>query len=209
MGRVKAVGRKELEERWRTADNPISAFVLEDRMKVSTALVPRNARTLLDVGCGEGHFLKRLSEELPEATLVGVDLCRANIEFAKKNASRARFFVSDARKLGFRSSSFDCVALLEVLEHISYPHEVLEEIRRVLKPGGTLLVSVPDSGKILWKVLWILWTNLVLSRWKGAHPVDYDEKKLRALLVENGFHVMEARRAFFGMVMVFKARVKK
>jgi SAM-dependent methyltransferase len=99
-----------------------------------------NAQTnLLDVGSGaEGTMLKDLSPYIKAG--VGIDLRAEPYEEGNIKIQQVEF---DEKPLPFADSSFDCVSLLATLEHMNRRVELLEEIRRVLKPGGVLIITVP------------------------------------------------------------------
>jgi len=101
---------------------------------------------VLDVGCGAN-----LEYDLALADrgidVVAVDFVPSFLELAPKHP-RIELKVADAVKLPFDSSSFDCVICSEVAEHVPDDRAVLQEIARVLKPGGWLVFTVP----ILWNL---------------------------------------------------------
>ena len=100
---------------------------------------------ILEVGCGAGHVLGKVAC----GTLTGVDLSEALLERAQQRlGDRAAILKGDAAALPFPDASFDKVFCTEVLEHVLDPAQVLAEIRRVLKPGGYAVVSVPNEPLI-------------------------------------------------------------
>ncbi len=126
-------------------------------------LYPRLRRALnghgLDIGCGIGDFLKFH----PDCT--GVDINPYNVEFCQRLGLRADLY--DGLRLPYRDRTFDFVILDNVLEHITDPKHLLEEVRRVLKKDGTFVVGLPDK--------------------KGYasdsdHKIDYSDGDLRKLL---------------------------
>ena len=86
---------------------------------------------------------------------------------------------------GYPASYFDAVFLLHVLEHLPEPRETMCEIRRVLRPGGKLVVEVPNFSS--WQAQWAgpAWFHLDLPR----HLFHFPASALRRLLVETGFRV--------------------
>ena len=91
---------------------------------------------VLDIGCAESS----IQQQLPSATkYIGLDYYKTATEWYQ---TRPDVF-GDGQKLPFSDQSFDHVLLLDVLEHIPAPSDCLEEVRRVLKPGGTLIIQVP------------------------------------------------------------------
>lgn len=112
----------------------------------------RPGQRVLDLGCGEGRHAITAWLEAP-VHVVGLDLSardlataagRAGDFPAPPGADRSLTFLrGSGLTLPFADASFDCVICAEVLEHIPDYQRVLDEIRRVLKPGGVLAVSVP------------------------------------------------------------------
>ncbi|MGD9933731.1 MAG: class I SAM-dependent methyltransferase [Dehalococcoidia bacterium] len=125
--------------------NPLRRFVhsapqLADRM----ALAP-DAR-LLEIGPGPGYFSVEFARRLPGGQLVLFDiqaemLAMARERLAAAGFQRPRAVQGDALRLPFGASTFDAVVLVAVLGEIPGPGDCLQEVRRVLRPGGLLCVS--------------------------------------------------------------------
>lgn len=94
----------------------------------------------LDLGCGEGILLDALASRLPDdRELVGVDVV------PPPDGARWRGVTGDiACTLPFADGSFDVVVAGEVIEHVPHPDLMLTEIRRLLRPGGSLVLSTPN-----------------------------------------------------------------
>jgi ubiquinone/menaquinone biosynthesis C-methylase UbiE len=112
-------------------------------------LLPSVAGRLLDLGCGEGDFIFMAKDKFEEC--YGVDVSSIGIERAKKISkdrsygNNIRFYNGDVDEgLPFNTSFFDVVTCIAVLEHVFNPPNVLDEIYRVLKPGGMFIVQVPN-----------------------------------------------------------------
>lgn len=117
-----------------------------------------NARgSLLDVGCGAANgYAPELARHVGSYT--GVDVSQHAVELAQAAGFDARV-IEDAAELPFPDASFDSAVCIEVLEHLFEPHAAAREIRRVLRPGGTLVVSVPNA------VYWRLRLNMLIGVW--------------------------------------------
>lgn len=104
----------------------------------------RSTRRVLDVGCGEGVYLDVLSAH---AEVVGVDLnaaylCTARMRSASPNVRLARMA---AQRPAFADHTFDAIVLIETLEHLNDGQAAIAELARVLRPGGQLLITVPNK----------------------------------------------------------------
>ncbi len=101
---------------------------------------------MLDIGTGPGHIPLLVAERIARATVVGIDLSRHMLALAegKRAASahrdRVSFQVADAKGLDFDDDAFDAVFSNTILHHIPEPGPFLAEARRVLRPGGALLI---------------------------------------------------------------------
>jgi ubiquinone/menaquinone biosynthesis C-methylase UbiE len=110
---------------------------------------------VLDIGCGPGYFARMLAEAVgPQGSVVGIDAAPEMIEYASRKARRlanCQFETGAAETLAFPDSSFDVVGSSLMMHHI--PAELrlqaAREMRRVLRPGGILLLSdfsIPEKG---------------------------------------------------------------
>jgi SAM-dependent methyltransferase len=108
-------------------------------------LAPRLARMsgkVLDVGCGEMPFRSLLPAD---ASYTGIDVASAQAFGMGSNPDIVAF---DGRVIPFPDASFDHVLCTEVLEHVEAPTGLIGEMLRVLRPGGTILVTVPFSARV-------------------------------------------------------------
>jgi 2-polyprenyl-3-methyl-5-hydroxy-6-metoxy-1,4-benzoquinol methylase len=145
---------------------------------------------VLDAGCGLGRHLRHLAR-MPELKIFGIDKNTwALTETAKSVATMPDaqskdylFSIADITKLPFADSSFDCVICSEVMEHIPDHEKALKELDRILKPQGTLAVSVPRffTERICWFISWDYHNE------EGGHIRIYKKKQLREMLTRQGF----------------------
>lgn len=121
----------------------------ERRVGAVLSLVPAaselSQKRALDIGCNEGAFSRILCEKGYEC--LGIDIDDKRIETARRslNSERLKFEVQNATELGTPDGSYDLILCLEVIEHLDDPEKLLDEIRRVMKPEGLLIISTPNN----------------------------------------------------------------
>ena len=99
---------------------------------------------VLDAGCGTGYGLEMLLAYGPES-VKGVDLSEEAVADAgRRLGDQAELVRADVRDLPLEDGSFDVVVCFEVIEHVERQRDALDELKRVLRPGGVLLISSPN-----------------------------------------------------------------
>jgi SAM-dependent methyltransferase len=120
----------------------------------------RPEHSILDVGCGAGNILARL----PGERRTGLDLSRYMIERARQRlGGRVQLLLGDAEQLPFPDASFERVIASSLFSHVLHPERVAAELKRVLKPGGRIVVSVSDEEQIERGLRWA--RSLRFDRW--------------------------------------------
>jgi len=125
----------------------------------------QGARRVLDIGCGEGQVARRIAGT--GAEVVGVDPTAAQVEMARQRAGGPRYVRAGAEALPCRDGSFDTVVVCLALEHVDAFETAIDEVARVLEPGGRFilllchpLLQAPGSawiddrilGEMYWRV---------------------------------------------------------
>lgn len=142
----------------------------------------------LDLACGSGTFLGSLDES--RSLQVGIDISAAQVHQARLRYNRPnRAFVhSDTTKLPFQEGKFDLVSAIELIEHLPQPsaEKTLREAFRVLRPGGTLMLSTPNYRSLI-RVIepMIGWFGDV--SYSNQHINKYHNKRLSDTLKDSGF----------------------
>lgn len=108
---------------------------------------------LLDVGCGNGRYLRTMRSLGWQVE--GVELNRQSAEFCR--STQLSVHNGDLASAQFPSASFDVITARHVIEHIPTPHEFMAELARLLKPGGRLVVETPNFSSLGWALFGTKW----------------------------------------------------
>lgn len=172
---------------------------LNTRLKLSYDWIDKRVDTLLDAGCSYGYGTKYFKEK--SNSTYGIDIDEKSIEIANKRYSGIDFSVSKLEKTSFSDNFFDVIIMNDVLEHTQDKIQTLNEMYRILKPDGILILSTPHKGifqfldpynytyflskyfSSVYKVLFKLKNKLNNS------PISYEEK-IKA--IEKHYHYSES-----------------
>jgi len=102
------------------------------------------AQCLLEIGCSAGYLTHLFLGKAKR--IVGFDINFPALRLARHRNTSIPIVCGDVERLPFPDSSFDAIVMLEVIEHTGSDAAAVGEIRRVLKPGGTLVLSTPNAG---------------------------------------------------------------
>lgn len=151
--------------------------------------------TLLEIGSAGGEMTADLSKKIPN--IIASDISLAYLRQAKKIVVSAKFVRLDIHELPFDDESFDCVICTEVLEHVYSPYKALDEIHRILKPKGSLILSVPNN-MIFIRIFW----HLMKRKEKfscldtmNMHINFFDTGSILELLRKSGYYPVSVRSA--------------
>lgn len=125
----------------------VRRLIARDFLKASVNKKPKET-TVLDFGCGSGLFVSELEEQGYEA--YGLDISEEAVRFGLLQG-RKNLGVIDAHKIDFPDNTFDAIFGMAVLEHLEDESWALQEMQRVLKPGGVVILMVP-AYQFLWGV---------------------------------------------------------
>lgn len=174
-----------------------------------------NGASCLDIGCGNGEKVRDWVKS-SNINYQGVDISSEAVKAAQALELNART-IADPSRLPFEDSSFDSVISFEVLEHLFDPMSVMREAERVLRPGGTMIVTVPNVAFLRSRIQMMrgIWNPLgddrsVSEPWRDPHIRFFTINSLRSLMSQAGFNVVDIgghfdsrkrpRRTFNGLV---------
>jgi 2-polyprenyl-3-methyl-5-hydroxy-6-metoxy-1,4-benzoquinol methylase len=112
--------------------------------EIADLIAALHPRWLLDVGCGSGYMAKLLKERAPGLVVHGVDISGVALQRARAHVDQVWQVDLDRSVLPVTSAQYDTVTCIEVLEHLYDPDHALQEIARVLVPGGYAVITVPN-----------------------------------------------------------------
>lgn len=107
-----------------------------------------NIKNFFEVGCGTGFVLSGISNAFPTIDLYGSEGLIKGLKFASNRVPKATLFQMDARNIPFKEE-FEVIGAFDMLEHVSEDIAVLQQMYRAIKPGGGLILTVPQH-KFLW-----------------------------------------------------------
>jgi SAM-dependent methyltransferase len=140
------VGRFLLNGYFHAVDSLVKACDVTERKKVKA----------IEIGCGEGFSTQRLRDLLPaNVTLYASEFVEDLVPKAQKRNPSVKVTQESIYETKHADNSFDLIFLLEVLEHLDYPDQALQELARILKPDGYLVLGVPREP---------LWCSLNMAR---------------------------------------------
>jgi SAM-dependent methyltransferase len=141
--------------------------------------VPRMC-SFLEIGCGTGFVISGIASRFPGTRLLGSEFLDEGLVFARQRVPEAEFLQMDARYIPYRAE-LDAIGAFDVLEHISEDDVVLQQIFNALKPGGHVIITVPQHR-------W-LWSDVDDY---ACHVRRYDATELHEKVVQAGFRIIRS-----------------
>ena len=183
--------------------NPISRRLVSGFYKtIKRYLAQIEAKSVLEVGCGEGFVLEAARDILSPKLMIGSDYSDEWVARARDMKRNVNLLVCDARKIPFKEESLDLVLAIEALEHIENPEAALREIARVTSKWA--LLSVPN-GKI-WRIAnmargkyWAEWGNT------PGHVNEWNSTEFLAFTLKY-FQVVQSSTPFPWVVTLLKKK---
>lgn len=146
---------------------------------------------ILDIPCGTGALERRLLEKWPNLRITGADISPGMLRQAKSKEADAKvkWVNAEVSRLPFVDGEFDCVICANSFHYFSTPEESLEEIRRVLRPEGMLILVDWCDDYLTCKLcsVWLRWTDSAFHR-------TYSLQSCMSMAVQTGFEVERSNR---------------
>lgn len=159
-----------------------------------------SGKRILDVGCGSGFYAELFQSWGNE--VVGLDITREGVVATRRRGVQAMLCDVET-PLPLSSASFDMVLCLELFEHLLQPELALSEAHRVLKEGGTLILTTPNYAYWSLRLLYLwgippvglerYYTDRDVPPWREPHIRFFTPGSLRDFLELGGFKVVEMR----------------
>jgi ubiquinone/menaquinone biosynthesis C-methylase UbiE len=166
--------------------------------RIIQVLEPKRGDKILDLGCGNGYYSYLLSKLSIKLNITGIDNHINALQDAKifVGSQKAKFIFANAERIPFPKNYFDKIVMSEIIEHVNDDLKVLKEVRRVLKPGGIVVLTTPNKDypffwdPVNWILLHFFDTHIKSGFFAGIwnqHLRLYKPRNLEAKMKEAGF----------------------
>lgn len=162
-----------------------------NRRRLSLARQHVGSGSLLEIGCGQGEFLRMAA---PYFSVEGIDISSHAVNTVR-SAVQLPVRRADVQTMPLPVENYDGIAAFNILEHLRRPGEVVDKIYRSLRPGGVLFGSVPFNSHLFGGI-----HTLLSNIFDRTHVATYGPGRWRGIFTRSGFNGVE----FFGEVMAGK-----
>jgi ubiquinone/menaquinone biosynthesis C-methylase UbiE len=175
---------KQVETTYMTPD------IVEQRRATRALLALQPGEKVLDIGSGPGFLADEMAAEVgSEGAVHGVDPSESMLAIARRRETRVQYAVGDATSLPYADGTFDALVSTQVYEYVPDMPAALKEARRVLRPGGRLLILDTDWDAIVWHSSDRDRMLRVLEKWNDHLADPYLPRRLPGLLRDAGFEL--------------------
>lgn len=154
--------------------------------------------TVLDVACGTGEFERLLLADCPTQQIVGVDISDKMLAIAEQKCHaypNVSFQIARASTLPFTNDSFDVIVSANAFHYFDDPNAALGEMKRILKPKGTVVILDWCKDYLLCRVC-----DVVLKLFDPAYTQCYTQNEFHSLLASAQFDVHRTTKVRFGIL---------
>lgn len=174
--------------------NGLSRWYWDFKDGVITGLIRGWHQNILDVGCGEGILLEKLLGQFPGRNIRGLDVMPENIKICQ--TQQLPVFWGSVYDLPVPAGSIDLCIVSEVIEHLENADSALENIKRVLKKGGEVIIVFPNDR--VFKITRLLFLRLKEAFACLGHLKQFTPLLVRQLLRKHGLVVQKIKNTPFG-----------
>ncbi|MCG2695876.1 MAG: class I SAM-dependent methyltransferase [Candidatus Portnoybacteria bacterium] len=163
-------------------------------IKKYSILLKKKHQDILDIGCGEGITLEKLVNKYKDKNILGVDVIVENVDICKKY--NLPVVLGDVYGLKIKEESIDLCILSEVIEHLDNVGLALENIKRILRPGGDLIIVFPNDT--FFKIARILFLKFKEAFADYGHINHFSPWSIEKILSRAGFEIIKIKNTPFG-----------
>ena len=156
--------------------------------------VGNNHKNIADIGCGEGITLQKLINKYRDKNILGIDVMTENVDICKQN--NLPVILSDVYDLKIKDESIDLCIFSEVIEHLDNVGLALENIKRILKPGGDLIIVFPNNT--FFKIARIIFLKFKEAFAEYGHVNHFSPRSIGKILGMAGFEIIKIKNIPFG-----------
>ncbi len=168
-GYFETLAKLEKDSFWFRARNRLILWALHNYFP--------NARNFVEIGCGTGYVITGVRNGFPEMRVSGSEIFLAGLPYARQRLPDVSFYQMDARAIPF-FEEFDVIGAFDVLEHIEEDRDVLKEMFNTVRPGGGIVLTVPQH-------MW-LWSQIDDA---SFHKRRYGRKDFVQEIESAGFRI--------------------
>src|ERR1043165_5638354 len=174
------------------------AFIQARVEEITAEFAPyRQTNRLLDIGCGAGNLMLAARKNGWDAHVLDVSANAVN----HVRSLGFEVFQGELQQAGLPSEHFDVITAAEILEHLSEPRVLVEEVARLLRPGGLFWTTTPHARGLSARVLRLKWRCI----WPPEHLQLFSANGLKGLLRDVGFREISVRTTGGNPIEIFHA----
>jgi 2-polyprenyl-3-methyl-5-hydroxy-6-metoxy-1,4-benzoquinol methylase len=150
-------------------------------------LIKPEQKNILDIGCGEGITLEKLTKQYLDKNVAGIDIIPENVTICKQH--NLPVSLDSVYDLKTNNSSVDVCILSDIIEHLDNIELALENVRRILKPSGEMIIIFPnDRNFFIARLLFLKFKEALAD---PGHVIQLAPKKIKLILKKTGFEIMK------------------